>query len=141
MRVHLDADFLIYAVARGGPERERLRELVRSDAILQMSAVAWYEFARGPRTPEQLALARGQLEENDGVVELSEALAVRAADAFRALEPLDCRWKISGPREAVGFETAGSTERRMAVEAYERAGWEGTRSVPWGAFDAALYYP
>ena len=85
MRVHLDADFLIYAVARGGPERERLRELVRSDSILQMSAVAWYEFARGPRTPEQLALARGQLEENDGVVELSEALAVRAADAFRAL--------------------------------------------------------
>lgn len=85
MRIHLDADFLIYAVGRGGPERERLRELARSDAILQMSAVAWYEFARGPRTPEQLAMARGQLEENDGVVELSEALAVRAADVFRAL--------------------------------------------------------
>jgi len=85
MRIHLDADFLIYALGRSGPERERLRELARSDAILQMSAVAWYEFARGPRTPEQLAMARGQLEENDGVVELSEALAVRAADVFRAL--------------------------------------------------------
>ena len=85
MRVHLDTDFLIYAIAGDGPERTRLRELAASDAILQMSAVAWYEFARGPRTPEQLAMARSQLAENDGVIELSEALAVRAADAFRAL--------------------------------------------------------
>lgn len=85
MRVHLDTDFLIYAVAASGRERKRLLELAASDAILQMSAVAWYEFARGPRTPEQLAMARSQLEETGGVVELSEALAVHAADVFRAL--------------------------------------------------------
>jgi predicted nucleic acid-binding protein len=85
MRVHLDTDFLLYALAKSGPERKRMRELADSDAILQMSAVAWYEFARGPRTPEQLAMARSQLAESDGVVELSEALAVRAADVFRAL--------------------------------------------------------
>jgi predicted nucleic acid-binding protein len=85
MRVHLDTDFLIYALAKSGRERKRMRELADSDAILQMSVVAWYEFARGPRTPEQLAVARSQLAEADGVVELSEALAVRAADVFRAL--------------------------------------------------------
>jgi predicted nucleic acid-binding protein len=85
MRVHLDTDFLIYALASNGGERKRMRELADSDAVLQMSAVAWYEFARGPRTPEQLAMARSQLDGSDGVVELSEALAVRAADVFRAL--------------------------------------------------------
>ncbi len=85
MRVHLDTDFLVYALASRGRERSRLLDLARSDAILQMSAVAWYEFARGPRTPEQLALARRQLDDNDGVIALTEALSVRAGDVFRAL--------------------------------------------------------
>lgn len=49
-----------------------------------MSAVAWYEFARGPRTPEQLAVARSFLGEG-GVLAFSEAVAERAADVFRRL--------------------------------------------------------
>ena len=49
-----------------------------------MSAVAWYEFSRGPRTPEQLAVARSFLGE-DGVVAFSESLAAQAADVFRRL--------------------------------------------------------
>lgn len=49
-----------------------------------MSAIAWYEFARGPRTPEQLAVARSFLGE-DGVVPFSEGMAVRAAEVFRQL--------------------------------------------------------
>jgi predicted nucleic acid-binding protein len=49
-----------------------------------MSAVAWYEFSRGPRTPEQLALARSFLGEG-GVVPFDERMASRAAEVFRSL--------------------------------------------------------
>ena len=49
-----------------------------------MSAVAWYEFARGPRTPEQLAVARSFFGE-EGIVVFSEAIAEAAADVFRRL--------------------------------------------------------
>ena len=84
MLFHLDTDFLVYALSTAGPERRRLRALADSEAELQMSAVAWYEFSRGPRTPEQLAVARSFLGE-DGVLAFSEAVADRAADAFRRL--------------------------------------------------------
>ena len=47
-----------------------------------MSAVAWYEYARGPRNPEQLALARFIMDE-DGIVPLDDELATRAAETFR----------------------------------------------------------
>lgn len=49
-----------------------------------MSAVAWYEFSRGPRTPQQLAVARSFFSA-DGVIPLSEDLAAEAADCFRRL--------------------------------------------------------
>jgi predicted nucleic acid-binding protein len=84
MRYHLDTDFLVYALSSAGPERRRLRVLADSDAELQMSAVAWYEFSRGPRTPEQLAVARSFLGE-EGVVPFSEAAAAQAAEVFRRL--------------------------------------------------------
>lgn len=84
MRVHLDTDVLVVALSRPGPERTRLRELAESDAEIQISAVAWYEFSRGPRTPEQLAVARSFFFE-DGVVPFSEELATLAAEAFRRL--------------------------------------------------------
>ncbi len=83
-RVHLDNDFLVYALSVDGPERRRLRELVDSDAELQMSAVAWYEFTRGPRTEDQLAVARSFFAE-DGIVPLSEHIAQVAARVFRLL--------------------------------------------------------
>lgn len=84
MRFHVDTDFLVYALFTRGPERSRLDALADSEADLRISAVAWYEFARGPRTPEQLAVARS-LFPDDGVSPLSEALALRAADVFRSL--------------------------------------------------------
>jgi predicted nucleic acid-binding protein len=55
-----------------------------SESEIQMSAVAWYEFARGPRTPEQLAVARSLFSE-DGIIPFSEELAAVAADVFRRL--------------------------------------------------------
>lgn len=84
MLYHLDTDFLVYALSSAGPERRRLRALADSDAEIQMSAVAWYEFARGPRTPEQLAVARSFLGE-EGVRALSERIAAEAAETFRRL--------------------------------------------------------
>ena len=83
-RVHLDTDFLIYALAAAGRERRRLLELAESEVDLQISAVAWYEFARGPRTPEQLAVARSFFFA-DGIVPFSEELAILAAEVFRTL--------------------------------------------------------
>ena len=84
MPVHLDTDFLVVALSRAGPERDRLFELAESEQDVQMSAVAWYEFSRGPRTPEQLAVARSFFFE-DGIVPLSEELASAAAEVFRQL--------------------------------------------------------
>jgi predicted nucleic acid-binding protein len=84
MRFHLDTDFLVYALSAAGPERRRLFALADSDAELQISAVAWYEFSRGARTPEQLAVARSLFAE-DGVIAFSEGLAALAADVFRRL--------------------------------------------------------
>ncbi len=84
VRYHVDSDFLIYGTSGAGPERERLYELAASEAVLEMSAVAWYEYARGPRLPSQLALARFLLED-EGVIPLSDELASRSADVFRLL--------------------------------------------------------
>jgi predicted nucleic acid-binding protein len=84
MRFHLDTDFLVYALSTAGPARRQPRALADSDAEIQMSAVAWYEFSRGPRTPEQLAVARSFLGD-DGVLAFTEATAAEAADVFRRL--------------------------------------------------------
>ena len=83
-RFHLDTDFLIHALARRGTQWRRLRALNDDDAELEISAIAWYEFARGPRSPEQLAVARTLFGE-EGIIPFSEAHAERAADAFRLL--------------------------------------------------------
>ena len=83
-RFHLDTDFLIFAVAEDGAERARLRDLAASEAIIEMSAIAWYEFCRGPRTPEQLAAARDLLGD-EGVVPFTREASELAADQFRRL--------------------------------------------------------
>lgn len=80
--VYLDTDFLVRAVSAAGPAREELLALNARAARLQMSSVAWYEFARGPRTPEQLALARFLLDE---VTPFTEGVATRAGEVFRSL--------------------------------------------------------
>lgn len=83
MRFHLDTDFLVFALSEAGAERNRLLALADSDADIQISAVAWYEFTRGPRTPEQLAVARSFFPE-EGVVPFSEELAAHAGEVFRS---------------------------------------------------------
>jgi predicted nucleic acid-binding protein len=81
--VHLDTDFLVYAFSVRGAERTKLDALEAAGAELEMSAIAWYEFTRGPRTVEQLAVARSVLGSN-GIIPFSEGLAA-AADVFRSL--------------------------------------------------------
>ena len=82
--VHLDTDFLVKAVSTAGNERARLLVLAGQETSIAMSVIAWYEFARGPRTPEQLALASMFIEEDD-VVAFDAVLAQIAAETFRRL--------------------------------------------------------
>ena len=84
MAVHLDTDFLIRALSNSGRERERLFQLANSSQLIEISAIAWYEFCRGPRTPEQLAVARGLLAA-DGVIPFSEPISTVAGEVFRQL--------------------------------------------------------
>lgn len=82
-RYHLDTDFLVLATSqRRGPENVRLLELLRSRAFVEISAIAWYEFVRGPRTPEAIAVARSVFGD-DGILPFDETAAERAADLFR----------------------------------------------------------
>lgn len=106
MRFQLDTDFLVYALSAAGPERRRLGKLAASDAAIQISAVAWYEFSRGPRTPEQLAVARSFFGE-DGVVPFSEGLAESAAEVFRRLG--------SPPRRAADIAIGVTAAARDAI--------------------------
>ncbi len=117
MRVHFDTDFLVYALSSAGPERERLRELADSEAELQMSAVAWYEFSRGPRTPEQLAVARSFFSE-DGIVPFSEDLASLASEVFRNLGSPRRR----GADVAIGVTAAGMDARLLTRNGRDFAG-------------------
>jgi len=105
MRVHLDTDFLVFALSQTGPERQRLLELADSDTEIQISAVAWYEFSRGPRTAEQLAVARVLFTE-DGVIPFSEELAEAAAEVFR---------RLGSPRRRAADVAIGVTAAEMGA--------------------------
>jgi predicted nucleic acid-binding protein len=67
-----------------GPERSRLEEILASSVFVEISAIAWYEFCRGPRLPEQVAVAR-QAFGTAGIIPFDEETAAHAADVFRAL--------------------------------------------------------
>jgi predicted nucleic acid-binding protein len=97
--VHLDTDFLVYALSVRGPERTKLDELASSDAQIEISAVAWYEFSRGPRTTGQIAVAR-LFFGSDGIVPFSEGLAAVAAEVFR---------NLGSPRKRAGDIAIGVT--------------------------------
>ena len=87
-----------------------------------MSSVAWYEFSRGPRTPEQLAVARAFLGE-DGVVPFSEGLATRAAEVFRLLGSPRRR----GADVAIGVTASAASAVLITRNARDFAGVPGLR--------------
>lgn len=120
MRIHLDTDFLVYALATSGPERRRLVSIAESGDTLEFSAVAWYEFSRGPRTPEQLAVARSLFSET-GIVPFSEELAAEAAECFR---------RLGSPRKrsadiAIGITAASASARLYTRNRRDFAGISG----------------
>ena len=128
--IHLDTDFLVYALAASGPERRRLIGIAESPEEIGMSAVAWYEFARGPRTPEQLATARTLLAA-DGVVPLSEPIAAVAAEVFR---------NLGSPRRraadiAIGVTAATMGARLLTRNSRDFAGIPGLEVEGAGAVD------
>jgi predicted nucleic acid-binding protein len=81
---HVDTDVLVHAISHRGPEQRRILKLADSDVLLEASSIVWYEFSRGPRTPEQLAVARHVFGE-DGIIPFSEQLAEAAGEQFRLL--------------------------------------------------------
>ena len=120
MRVHLDTDFLVLALSGSGPERVRLMELASSDTLIQISSIAWFEFARGPRLPEQLAVARAFFLE-DGIVPFSEDLAALSAEVFR---------RLGSPRRraadiAIGVTSAAMEARLLTRNARDFEGIPG----------------
>ena len=120
--VHLETDFLAYALSVRGPERKKLDELAASEAEIEISAVAWYEFSRGPRTAQQLAVARS-LFGRDGIVPFSESLAESAAEVFRSL---------GSPRRraadiAIGVTAAASGAALFTRNAKDFAGIPGLK--------------
>jgi predicted nucleic acid-binding protein len=56
--IHLDTSFLIRALVPDSREDRRLREWLRSDEPLGMSAIAWAEFLCGPIEARHVDLAR-----------------------------------------------------------------------------------
>ena len=120
MAVHLDTDFLVFSLIAAGPQRRRLREISASGQAIEISAIAWYEFSRGPRTPDQLATARAFFTE-DGIVPFSEQLASMSAEVFR---------QLGSPRRraadiAIGVTAASRNATLMSLNARDFAGIPG----------------
>ena len=122
MAVHLDTDFLVYALTTAGPERRRLLRIAESGQVVEISAITWYEFSRGPRTPEQLATAQAFFAD-DGIVPFSEQLASLTAEVFR---------QLGSPRRrtadiAIGVTAASRNATLMTLNTTDFAGIPGLR--------------
>jgi predicted nucleic acid-binding protein len=82
VNVHLDTSVLVEAFIPRGPIADSLRALAWSGDRPAISALAFFEWLRGPRTPEELAL-REALFPDSRIVEFGAAEAIRAADLYR----------------------------------------------------------
>ena len=118
--IHLDASFLILALAGGTPQDRMLRAWLASGEALGMSAVAWTEFLCGPVEAADLELVDQVVRERVAFGEAEAALAARlfnesgrrrgsladcmiAASAIRAGAPL----ATENPKDFRRFSAAG----------------------------------
>jgi len=118
--IHLDASFLIRALAEGTPQDERLRAWLAAEEALAMSAVAWTEFLCGPVEAADLELVGQVVRERVAFGEGEATLAARlfnesdrrrgsladcmiAASAIRAGAPL----ATENPKDFRRFASAG----------------------------------
>ena len=77
--INLDTSFLIRALVRGSPEDARLREWIRANEPLGMSAIAWAEFLCGPVDETVLSLASAVVARR---FQFTEEMATMAARLF-----------------------------------------------------------
>ena len=77
--IHLDTGFLIRALVRGSLEDARLREWIRANEPLGMSAIAWAEFLCGPVDETVLSLASAVVARR---FQFTEEMATMAARLF-----------------------------------------------------------
>ena len=75
--IHLDTSFLIRALVRGSPEDARLREWIRANEPLGMSAIAWAEFLCGPVDETVLSLASAVVARRFQFTEETATMAAR----------------------------------------------------------------
>jgi predicted nucleic acid-binding protein len=75
--IHLDASFLILALAGGTPQDRMLRAWLAAGEALGMSAVAWAEFLCGPVEAADLELVDQVVRERVAFGEAEAALAAR----------------------------------------------------------------
>ena len=116
--IHLDTDFLVTAVSEAGPERRRLLAANATGAAIRMCAIAWYEFTHGPRSAEQVAVARFFV---DDIIPFDERLIERASEVFRALD----RPRRRGNDIAIGVTAAAAGARLLTLNPRDFIGIPG----------------
>ena len=110
--VHLDTSFLIRALVRDSPEDAKLREWVRTDEPVAMSAIAWAEFLCGPIDESALSLASLIVTRRSS---FTEDMAAIAAELFsgsgrRRGTMVDCMIAATAISEKAALATGNSSD-------------------------------
>ncbi len=91
--IHLDANVLIRLSVKGSGAAAQVRQWLKADQLLAVSAPAWFEYISGPVTSEEITKAEAILV--GGIVDFDKYISHAAADLFnlsgrkRAMK-LDC---------------------------------------------------
>lgn len=112
--IHLDTSFLIRALVRDSGEDARLRDWIRADEPLGMSAIAWAEFLCGPIDEVALSLASVVVGHR---VEFTEEMAAASARLFngsgrRRGTMIDCMIAATALAEGAGIATGNPGDFR-----------------------------
>ena len=75
--IHLDTSFLIRALVRDSSEDTRLREWIRTDESIGMSAIAWAEFLCGPIDAAAISLASAVVGHRSDFTDEMSSIAAR----------------------------------------------------------------
>jgi predicted nucleic acid-binding protein len=84
MAIHLDTSVLVSALGEAGEVLDRVEVYVRQGERLSCCTLVLYEWARGPRTPHQLAWQK-RLLAGTPLATFGEEEALVAADLYRRL--------------------------------------------------------
>ncbi len=117
--IHLDASFLIRALAEGTPQDRRLRAWLAAGEALGMSAVAWAEFLCGPVEATDLELVERVVHDRVPFGEAEAALAARLFNESgrRRGSLADCMIAASAMRAGVPLATENPKDFRRFASA------------------------